>query len=665
MRIITHSAVVLVLLSGGCATRVDPGFTGGAGGMATSSSTGTGGAGTGGTGGGGECATPVDCPGIDGECQKRSCEAGKCGMTFTPAGTVLTMQTPHDCQSRRCDGAGAVQTLVDDSDLPDDGNPCTEDLCTDGVPSQIPMAAGTACGASLVCDGDGACVGCIKDSDCPGQDDECKKRKCSAGTCAYTYTAAGTVVAAQTAHDSKKNQCNGSGGVTAVPDDTDLPVDNKTCTSDVCQSGSPSNPPVPSGTACNQDNGTVCNAVGACVQCLTAATCPGQDTACKTRTCIAGACGFSFAAAGTAAGTPVSGDCKKSQCDGSGNVVNANDDADVPDDGNACTNDLCSNGVPSHTFTPNGSPCAAGTATCNGAGECSGCVVSTDCPGTDTACRTRLCTAGQCSFAYTPAGTATGAQTTGDCHENQCDGAGNIIAAIDDTDTPSDGQECTADSCTNGVPTYVNLPAGTACTQGGGTQCDGSGTCQGNCAGAIVISQIYGGGGNSSATFVNDYVELHNRGGATVSLSGWSLQYASATGTTWSAVPLSGSIAAGKFYLVKLGSNGAVGGAIPTADATASNNISATAGKLALVSSATALSGACPSSGNIVDLVGFGSTASCKEGSGPAPGGSNTEAILRAANGCTDTNNNATDFAAGAPNPRNSASAAVTCTCTP
>ena len=35
----------------------------------------------------------------------------------------------------------------------------------------------------------------------------------------------------------------------------------------------------------------------------------------------------------------------------------------------------------------------------------------------------------------------------------------------------------------------------------------------------LVISQVYGGGGNSGATFKNDFIELFNRGDATVSLA--------------------------------------------------------------------------------------------------------------------------------------------------
>ena len=47
----------------------------------------------------------------------------------------------------------------------------------------------------------------------------------------------------------------------------------------------------------------------------------------------------------------------------------------------------------------------------------------------------------------------------------------------------------------------------------------------------LVISQIYGGGGNSGATYSHDYIEIFNRGTASVSLEGKSLQYTSAAGS--------------------------------------------------------------------------------------------------------------------------------------
>ena len=55
----------------------------------------------------------------------------------------------------------------------------------------------------------------------------------------------------------------------------------------------------------------------------------------------------------------------------------------------------------------------------------------------------------------------------------------------------------------------------------------------------VVISQVYGGGGNSGAPWHNDYIELFNLGGSAVDLTGWTVQYASAAGTTWWTMPIS------------------------------------------------------------------------------------------------------------------------------
>src|SRR5205814_2725223 len=185
----------------------------------------------------------------------------------------------------------------------------------------------------------------------------------------------------------------------------------------------------------------------------------------------------------------------------------------------------------------------------------------------------------------------------------------------------------------------------------------------------VVISQIYGGGGNTGAQLGNDFVELFNRGAATVSLAGWSIQYASAsgTGTFGSAAqfitPLAGSIAPGQYVLVQEASGGAVGAALPAPDVTDATpiNMAAVGGKIALVNTTTPLgcngSAASPCSAtalaSIVDLVGYDG-ANFFEGAGPAPTLSNTTAGLRLNGGCTDTNNNSADFVAGAPLPRNS-----------
>jgi hypothetical protein len=170
-------------------------------------------------------------------------------------------------------------------------------------------------------------------------------------------------------------------------------------------------------------------------------------------------------------------------------------------------------------------------------------------------------------------------------------------------------------------------------------------------AGNVVISQVYGGGGNSGAALKNDYIQLYNRSAATVDLSTWSVQYASSAGTTWSKTNLSGSITPGATYLIQeaAGAGGTV--PLPTPDATGSINMSATSGKVILVSSQTAATGGCPTT-SIVDLVGFGTAATCFE-TAPTPNLSNTNAALRKDGGAQDTDSNVADFDIG-PSPYSS-----------
>jgi hypothetical protein len=181
----------------------------------------------------------------------------------------------------------------------------------------------------------------------------------------------------------------------------------------------------------------------------------------------------------------------------------------------------------------------------------------------------------------------------------------------------------------------------------------------------VVISQVYGGGGNSNAPYRNDFVELFNRGDTAFTMTNWSIQYASATGTSWGSnkVTISATLEPGQYFLIQLASGGAIGVALPTPDAQNNTiNISATAGKVALVNSSTSLpANPCPGAGNgVVDFIGYGASANCSEGS-PAPAPSNTTAALRADGGCTDTDDNFADFSALAPDPRNSASAFHVC----
>jgi hypothetical protein len=178
-------------------------------------------------------------------------------------------------------------------------------------------------------------------------------------------------------------------------------------------------------------------------------------------------------------------------------------------------------------------------------------------------------------------------------------------------------------------------------------------------ASTIVISQVYGGGGNAGASYKNDFIELFNRGAAPVTLTGWSVQYASASGNSWQVTPLpSLTLQPGQYLLVQqtAGSGGTT--ALPLPDASGSIVMSSTAGKVILANSVTPVSGV--NAAAVLDVVGFG-TANAFEGAGPTAAPSNTMAVVRAGGGCIDTDNNGSDFSTAVPAPRNSATPFAVC----
>ncbi|MEP7122631.1 MAG: plastocyanin/azurin family copper-binding protein [Byssovorax sp.] len=449
--------------------------------------------------GAGNCVGCVDattCPGQDDECSKRTCDAGVCGNSFTAAGVAVAAQTAGDCLAKQCDGAGSVHTVPDNTDLPVDSNECTGDVCTLGVPSNPPTSSGSVCTTpgNTLCDGAGKCVQCTVPTTCPGVDGECQVRTCTAGVCGIALTPAGTAAATQIAGDCMANKCDGAGASKPVVDDLDLPDDSNPCTNDVCTSGAPSHTPAAGGTVCGA--GQACNGAGACTGCVLAATCPGSDTECQTRTCVASTCGFNFTAAGTAVSMQTPGDCKKNFCNGTGGIAPATDNSDVPVDGVTCTSDVCTGGVPSNPPVASGLACAQnGGAVCNGGGVCVQCLVASSCAGTDTDCHARTCAAGVCGVANAALGTVTSTQTTGDCKENQCDGAGSSAPVTKNADLPVDGNQCTSDVCTAGAPSNPPTAAGTGCNQMGGMFCSGAGSCvqcgiNANCASGVCSGNV-------------------------------------------------------------------------------------------------------------------------------------------------------------------------------
>lgn len=387
------------------------------------------------------CLVASDCQGQDTECQVRVCVSGACGFSRTSAGTPLSIQTVGDCKRVECDGLGGTIEVNDDSDVPDDGDPCTLNLCAAGVPSYSRADAGTPCGDGLICDADGACVGCLTASDCPGEDTECQARRCTGGVCDFSFPPSLTPVAHQTVGDCKKNVCDGSGHIVLINDDTDVPADDgNQCTAVICNQGTPARVSSAVGTPCNQSGGAVCDGSGNCVACVVAADCPGQDTECQTRTCIGGACGFANTSAGTPLVVQTGGDCKQDVCDGAGGTAYVVDDTDVPgDDGNQCTENTCIGGVP-YPPKPLGTDCnQIPGVICNGAGACVRQALNgTECIA-DVQCLSWSCVDGYCCNALC---TAT----------------------------------CFACNLPDNLGSCLPVP-GTACNENGGTICNSDGRC--------------------------------------------------------------------------------------------------------------------------------------------------------------------------------------------
>jgi hypothetical protein len=190
----------------------------------------------------------------------------------------------------------------------------------------------------------------------------------------------------------------------------------------------------------------------------------------------------------------------------------------------------------------------------------------------------------------------------------------------------------------------------------------------------VVINEVYGGAGCGTAgcsTYQNDFIEIKNISAGNVNITGWSVQYAAATGTSWQVTamaPTGTVLRPGDTYLIaeSFGANGV--NPLPTPNFTGTIAMSATGAKVALVNTTVALSGACPASATIVDFVAYGTTPNCVEDPTGTPAGnstvlavtpptteaapapSTTTSVARVAAG-TDTDNNNVDFTAGAPTP--------------
>ena len=181
---------------------------------------------------------------------------------------------------------------------------------------------------------------------------------------------------------------------------------------------------------------------------------------------------------------------------------------------------------------------------------------------------------------------------------------------------------------------------------------------QANPAGsALVISEVYGAGGNAGAVFNADFVELYNPTASALDLSGLAIHYRSAAGGSGgSPYALTGSVPSHSHWLVQMSAVGSNGAALPTPDSVASPafSMAAAGGQVALQQGTTIIStsGSTVGKAGIVDFVGA-SGASSFETAATTSAATPTQSLNRTATGA-DTDSNAADFTLAAPSPTNS-----------
>ncbi len=167
----------------------------------------------------------------------------------------------------------------------------------------------------------------------------------------------------------------------------------------------------------------------------------------------------------------------------------------------------------------------------------------------------------------------------------------------------------------------------------------------------VIINEVYGGGGNSGATYTHDFIELYNPTDEDIDLSGWSIQYASKAGDFNTKFTLSGIIKAKSYYLIQCGKGAGGTMSLPSPDASFDIAMAKDSFKVALADNDVKVTS--PSDSNVVDFVGIGE-ANSYEGSGTGPKLDNPFSASRT--NFIDTNDNASDFTKTNPTPQNSTS---------
>jgi hypothetical protein len=167
----------------------------------------------------------------------------------------------------------------------------------------------------------------------------------------------------------------------------------------------------------------------------------------------------------------------------------------------------------------------------------------------------------------------------------------------------------------------------------------------------LAVNEVYTGAGGIGAPYNRNYVELVNRCGATIDLSGLFARTLDSGNAIRADVALSGSLGPGRHFLIGYG-DPAPGPPLPAPDASYPLG-GFSPGKVYVENGTVNPTLACPSGASIVDQLDYGANAvPCLEGSGEASSPTATQSIART--GCVDTDDDAADFSLATPTPENS-----------
>jgi hypothetical protein len=365
---------------------------------------------------------------------------------------------------------------------------------------------GTGGGTTSVCTAE-----CCKPQDCKLSMDACLARTCENGKCGETPVKDGQPSDMQTKGDCKLVVCDGAGKTTEINDDSDPLDDGKDCTIDLCTSGVPTTKPEMVGTKCSTEGGSVCNGVGACVECNLDADCKdpakplcGIAWKCVPVTCNDGKkdgaetdqdCG-----GGTCAPCPDGLKCKgptdcqsgvctneKCQVPTCSDGVKNGKESDV-DCGAACPNKCGPNKGCTKNEDCTGLQCSGPNGTCTpncqdgvtnnmetgvdcGGGTCPGCGVGMPCAGNDSNCLSNeYCGSNGC---VTKVSNGTPCTSKNQCISDICELADGVCCNADC------GGACRSCNLAGSVGTCTLVPPNTPSTDCTAPQeCDGNGACK-------------------------------------------------------------------------------------------------------------------------------------------------------------------------------------------